>query len=69
MSSAAIVARSKLNGLEYLVRNGGRLDWAGAEHDADIFRDTREATRAALALPGKFRAFALPVTIDAPNAR
>ena len=65
MTSAAIVARSKPNGLEYLVRTGGRLDWADAERDADIFRDTREAARAALALPGKFRAFALPVNLDA----
>jgi hypothetical protein len=65
MSSAAVVARSKPDGLEYLVSRGGQFDWAGAERDANVFCDIREATRAALALPSKFRAFALPIRTDA----
>ena len=64
MSSTAIVARTKSDGLEYLVSKGGGFDWAGAERDANVFSDIREATRAALALPSKFRAFALPVRTD-----
>lgn len=61
MHSAAIVARSKLDHLEYLVQSAGQIDWACSESDAFIYQNTRDATRAALALPGKFRAFALPV--------
>ena len=64
MHSAAIVARSRLDRLEYLVQNAGHVDWAVTEGDAFIYQNTRDATRAALALPSKFRAFALPVRTD-----
>jgi hypothetical protein len=57
----AIVARTTSTGLAYLARGGGRLDWASAEAEADTFLSVREATRAALTLPGKLRAFALPI--------
>lgn len=59
--ASAIVARNRLEGLEYLVHHHGRLDWDAAEDHAERFHNLREATRAAMRLPGRFRAFALPV--------
>src|SRR5579863_4834721 len=53
MSSAAIVARNTVHGLAYLRRTAGRSDWARAESDADTYHTVREATRAALRLPGR----------------
>ena len=47
-------------GLEYLAHNSGKTDWAPAERDADTFLNFREATRAAMRLPARYRAFALP---------
>jgi hypothetical protein len=62
MASIAIVARSTDNGgLAYLARRSMRLDWVAEAAAADTFVNVREATRAALTLPGKLRAFALPV--------
>jgi hypothetical protein len=60
--ASAIVARTRLEGLEYLVHHHGRLDWALAEDDAERFDSLREATRTAMRLPGRLRAFALPVS-------
>jgi hypothetical protein len=64
MASAAVVARTKLHGLEYLTDSP--LDaWSEASHLAVRFSTIREATRAAMRLPSRFRAFALP----APGGR
>ncbi len=60
--ASAIVARTKLEGLEYLVQDHGRLDWAANERDAERFQSLRDATRTAMRLPGRYRAFALPVS-------
>jgi hypothetical protein len=59
MASAVVVARTKLDGLEYLA--DAREGWTGASHEAVRFQNVREATRAAMRLPSRFRAFALPL--------
>ena len=59
MALAAVVARTKLDGLEYLTDSS--LDaWTPASHLATRFETIRDATRAAMRLPSRFRAFALP---------
>lgn len=60
--ASTIAARTRLEGLEYLVHHHGRLDWAAAERDAERFTSLRDATRTAMRLPGRLRAFALPVS-------
>ena len=60
MAFAAVVARTSHNGLEYLVRETGRTEWALSAQAAARFQNIREATRAAMRLPGSFRAFAFP---------
>jgi hypothetical protein len=60
MASSVVVARSKTDGLEYLAQ-GARVDWTEACDLAQRFDTVRDATRAALRLPGRFRAFALPM--------
>ena len=60
MASAAVVARTKLDGLEYLT-DSGRDPWTEASHLAVRFDTIRDATRAAMRLPSRFRAFALPL--------
>jgi hypothetical protein len=60
MAFAAVVARTSPQGVEYLVRETGRAEWAVSAQAAARFQNLREATRAALRLPGAFRAYALP---------
>lgn len=60
MAFAAVVARTSLNGMEYLVRDTGRTEWAISAQAAARFQNLREATRAAMRLPSGLRAFALP---------
>lgn len=60
MASSVLVARTKPDGLEYLAQ-GARVAWTDASDLAQHFENVREATRAALRLPGRFRAFAMPV--------
>jgi len=60
MAFAAVVARTSQNGMEYLVHETGRAEWALSVQSAAHFQNLREATRAALRLPGRLRAFALP---------
>jgi hypothetical protein len=67
MASMAIVARQSLSGMQYLAHVGEGLVWAAVEHDADRFRNIHEATRAAMRLPSKLRAFALPDVSAAPS--
>ena len=60
MASSVVVARTKTDGLEYLTQ-GPRADWTDASERAQRFPNVREATRVALRLPGRLRAFALPI--------
>lgn len=60
MAFAAVVARTSQNGMEYLVRDTGRAEWAISAQAAARFQNLREATRAAMRLPSGLRAFALP---------
>ena len=60
MAFAAVVARTSQNGMEYLVRDSGRTEWAPAAQAAARFQTFREATRAAMRLPSSLRAYALP---------
>ncbi|TAJ70923.1 MAG: hypothetical protein EPO51_15540 [Phenylobacterium sp.] len=61
MASSVVVARTKTDGLEYLA-DGAHGVWTEASDLAQQFINIREATRAAMRLPSRFRAFALPVT-------
>ena len=60
MAIAAVVARTSPKGLEYLVSNLGRSEWAESATRAARYQTLRDATREALRLPGVLRAFALP---------
>ena len=60
MVLSVVVARSKPDGLEYLA-NGARAVWTEASELAQQFPNVREATRAAMRLPSRMRAFALPI--------
>ena len=60
MALAAVVARTSQDGLQYLVRDRGRPEWALSAHGAARFQTFREATRAAMRLPSALRAYALP---------
>jgi hypothetical protein len=60
MAHAAVVARTSPQGMEYLVRETGRTEWASVAQQAARFQNLREATRAALRLPSGLRAYALP---------
>lgn len=64
MASVAVVARTRLNGLEYLVQTKGAAEWAVNAEGAAKFETLREATRAAMRLPGTLRAFAMPADIE-----
>lgn len=61
MASAVLVARTKSDGLEYLAAADG---WTEATDLAARFMTVREATRAAMRLPSRFRAFAMPVQVE-----
>jgi len=67
MAFAAVVARTSQNGLEYLVRDQGPLEWGMNAALAARFENLREATRAAMRLPGALRAYALPAETSAEN--
>jgi hypothetical protein len=60
MAFAAVVARTSLHGMEYLVRDTGRAEWAINAQAAARFQTFRDATRAAMRLPSSFKAYALP---------
>ena len=60
MASSVLVARTKPDGMEFLLR-AAPVAWTEASDLAQHFQSVRDATRAALRLPGRFRAFALPV--------
>ena len=60
MTASVVVARTNADGLEYLAEQTP-LAWTKAERMATKFLSVREATRAAMRLPSRFRAYALPV--------
>ncbi len=60
MATAVVVARTKSDGLEYLAE-GSKVEWTDASQAAVRFQTVREATRAAMRLPSRMRAFALPL--------
>ncbi len=61
MASSVVVARTKSDRLEYLAE-AAPVVWTDVSHAAQQFQTLRDATRAAMRLPSRFRAFALPVT-------
>lgn len=63
--ASAVVARTKLDSLEYLVSTTAPFQWASTQTTAARYGSVREATREAMRLPGKLRAFALPVAGNA----
>ena len=60
MATSVVVARTKTDGLEYLAA-GAKVVWTDVAQAAARFDTVREATRAAMRLPSRFRAFAFPV--------
>jgi hypothetical protein len=60
MASSVVVARTKPDGIEYLVE-GARAVWTEMSEAAQQFPNLREATRAAMRLPSRLRAYALPM--------
>ena len=64
MATSVVVARTKIDGLEYLV-DSAKVIWTDATHSAARFETVREATRTAMRLPSRFRAFAFPVAGEA----
>lgn len=64
MASSVVVARTKPDGLEYLAQ-GARITWTETSDLAQQFLTVRDATRAAMRLPSRMKAFALPVRPDA----
>lgn len=61
MASSVVVARTNADHLEYLAECDARVSWTEASNLAKNFLTVRDATRAAMRLPSRFRAFALPV--------
>ena len=60
MATSVVVARAKLDGLEYLT-HGSKITWTDTTKTAIQFQNVREATRAAMRLPSRMRAFAWPL--------
>lgn len=61
MASSVVVARTNADHLEYLAESDARVAWTETSDLAQHFVTVRDATRAAMRLPSRFRAFALPV--------
>ncbi len=61
MASSVVVARTNADHLEYLAECDARVSWTEVSDLAQHFVTVRDATRAAMRLPSRFRAFALPV--------
>ncbi len=61
MASSVVVARTNADRLEYLAPADARVPWTDVSDLAQKFLTVREATRAAMRLPSRLRAFALPV--------
>jgi hypothetical protein len=67
MAFNAVVARTSPSGsgLQYLVSNLGRCEWAENASRAARYQTLRDATREAMRLPSGLRAFALPADDEA----
>jgi len=65
MASSVVVARANADHLEYLTESNARVTWTEASELAQHFVTVRDATRAAMRLPSRFRAFAMPVQMEA----
>jgi hypothetical protein len=62
MASLAHVARMKMDALEYLAQPAhGVASWVRTGAEAAVFETVRDATRAAMRLPSRERAFAMPL--------
>ncbi|MBW8814787.1 MAG: hypothetical protein JF588_15315 [Caulobacterales bacterium] len=61
MATSIVVARTRLDGLEYLA-DDAKVVWTNASQSAARFETLRDATRAAMRLPSNMRAFALPLS-------
>lgn len=61
MSAPAIVARTAAGGIEYLLSQHPAPRWSRTLQIATRYASVRDATRVALRLPGRFRAYALPL--------
>ena len=60
MTLSVVVARTNIDGIEYL-EEGARAVWTQLSDRAQQFPNVREATRAAMRLPSRMRAYALPI--------
>ena len=60
MALSVVVARTKADGIEYL-EEGARAVWTQVSERAQQFASVREATRVAMRLPSRLRAYALPI--------
>jgi hypothetical protein len=60
MGRQVVVARTGAHGLEYLVNRAGGRAWDTRLDGAVSYQTVREATREAMRLPSRLRAFALP---------
>jgi hypothetical protein len=65
MLKVVLVARAGAKGLEYMVRRSDGLIWDEQTQSAVRYPSVREATRAAMRLPSRLRAFALPIPLSA----
>jgi hypothetical protein len=60
MTLSVVVARTNSDGIEYL-EEGARAVWTRLSERAQHFTTVREATRVAMRLPSRLRAYALPI--------
>lgn len=60
MTLSVVVARTNIDGIEYL-EEGARAAWTRTSERAQHFPSVREATRVAMRLPSRLRAYALPI--------
>lgn len=61
MAVSALVARMDVDHMEYLrAAPAGQVEWVSSPKHAATFETLREATRQAMRLPARMRAFAYP---------
>jgi hypothetical protein len=58
--TTAVVAKAGPRGLQFLTQLAPTVGWSATERQATRFADVRSATRTALRLTARHRAFALP---------
>ena len=62
MTTAIVAKAGPKGGLQFLTQVKPTISWSGIERQAARFADVRSATRTALRLASRHRAFALPET-------